>query len=128
MLQRQPDVILAAECVCFEPAFPLLLQTLKDLLALNPQAVIYFCFKKRRRANLRFVKMAKKAFVVQELPDQDRPVFERQQLFLFSLRSRPAGVAGADTDQGGRDGRGSGKGGGRGWSPLAGAGAVCPGG
>ncbi|KAJ6440297.1 Nicotinamide N-methyltransferase [Purpureocillium lavendulum] len=88
VVQQKPNVILAAECVYFEPAFPLLMQTLKDLFALNEDAVVYFCFKKRRRADLQFVKMAKKAFLVEELFDEDRPVFSRQSLFLFSFRSK----------------------------------------
>lgn len=69
------------------------MQTLKDLLVLNDAAVIYFCFKKRRRAEMKFVKLAKKTFVVDELFDEDRPVFERQGLFLFSFRSRKAKLA-----------------------------------
>jgi protein N-lysine methyltransferase METTL21A len=81
-------VIIAAECVYFEPAFPLLMQTLKDLLELNAQAVVYFCFKKRRRADMQFVKIAKKSFLVEEIHDDDRPVFQRQALFLFSFRHR----------------------------------------
>lgn len=85
-------MILAAECVYLEPAFPLLMQTLKDLLALNHGAVVYFCFKRRRRADLQFIKMARKAFKVDQVSDEDRPVFERQQLFLFSLRYKTAGV------------------------------------
>ncbi|UNI20823.1 Protein-lysine N-methyltransferase efm6 [Purpureocillium takamizusanense] len=88
VVQQRPNVILAAECVYFEPAFPLLMQTLKDLFVLNEDAIVYFCFKKRRRADLQFVKMAKKAFVVEELFDEDRPVFSRQSLFLFSFRSK----------------------------------------
>lgn len=39
---------------------------------------------------LQFVKMAKKAFLVEELYDEDRPVFSRERLFLFSFRSRKA--------------------------------------
>lgn len=67
------------------------MQTLKDLLALNPDAVIYFCFKKRRRADMHFVKMAKKAFHVEEIFDEDRPVFSRESLFLFAFTAkRPA--------------------------------------
>ena len=31
-LPTHPDVILAADCIYFEPAFPLLLQTLQDLI------------------------------------------------------------------------------------------------
>ncbi|KAF4970955.1 hypothetical protein FZEAL_9944 [Fusarium zealandicum] len=88
VLEQKPDVILAGECVYFEPAFPLLMSTLKTLLELNSAAIIYFCFKKRRRADMNFVKMAKKAFKVEEIFDEDRPVFQRQGLFLFSFTSR----------------------------------------
>ncbi|KAK0387398.1 hypothetical protein NLU13_5710 [Sarocladium strictum] len=90
VVTQRPDVIIAAECVYFEPAFPLLMQTLKDLFELNEEAIVFFCFKKRRRADLQFVKMAKKAFLVEELYDEDRPIFERQRLFLFSFRSPKA--------------------------------------
>lgn len=81
-------MILAADCVYYEPAFPLLLRTLKDLLVLCPAATVYFCFKKRRRADMQFLKNAKKAFTVTELPDDDRPVFSRQGLFLYALTSK----------------------------------------
>ncbi|KAF5022417.1 hypothetical protein F66182_5557 [Fusarium sp. NRRL 66182] len=92
VLEQKPDVILAGECVYFEPAFPLLMSTLKSLLELNPTAVVYFCFKKRRRADMNFVKMAKKAFKVEEISDEDRPVFQRQGLFLFSFTSCTAQI------------------------------------
>ena len=81
----KPDVILAADCVYFEPAFPLLLQTLKDLLALCPSATVYFCFMKRRRADMQFLKSAKKSFIVTEVADDERPVFSRQGLFLYTF-------------------------------------------
>jgi hypothetical protein len=70
------------------------MQTLRDLFELNPEAVVYFCFKKRRRADLQFVKSAKKAFKVEELFDEDRPQFQRQSLFLFSFTSRTNGGSG----------------------------------
>lgn len=89
-MDQKPNVIIAAECVYFEPAFPLLMQTLKDLLVLNEDAIVYFCFKKRRRADMQFVKMAKKTFAVEEIFDEDRPVFQRQALFLFTFKSRRA--------------------------------------
>ncbi|KAK6951122.1 hypothetical protein Daesc_007652 [Daldinia eschscholtzii] len=83
----KPDVILAADCVYFEPAFPLLLATLSDLLKLCPSATIYFCFKKRRRADMQFLKKAQKLFRVTEVPDEDRPVFSREGLFLYTFRA-----------------------------------------
>ncbi|PNY25412.1 Uncharacterized protein TCAP_04663 [Tolypocladium capitatum] len=90
VVRQRPNVVLAAECVYFEPAFPLLMQTLKDLFALNDEAAVYFCFKKRRRADMQFVKMARKAFAVDDMFDEDRPVFSRQALFLFRFRSKTA--------------------------------------
>lgn len=78
------------------------METIKDLLKLNPAAVVYFCFKKRRRADMHFVKMAKKAFLVEEIFDEDRPVFQRQGLFLFSFASRTGqGQQGQKANQGG---------------------------
>lgn len=85
VLDFRPDIILAADCVYFEPAFPLLLQTLKDLLVLVPSATVFFCFKKRRRADMQFLKAAKKAFTVAEINDEDRPVFTRDGLFLYAF-------------------------------------------
>jgi protein N-lysine methyltransferase METTL21A len=89
VLKEKPDVILAADCVYFEPAFPLLLSTLADLLDLCNQAVIYFCFKKRRRADMQFMKNAKKRFVVEEIEDEDRETFSREGLFLYTFKRKP---------------------------------------
>ncbi len=90
MVDVKPDVILAADCVYFEPAFPLLLTTLADLLALCPAATVYVCFKKRRRADMQFLKKAQKAFRVVELEDDEAPVFRRQGIFLFAFTSKQA--------------------------------------
>jgi hypothetical protein len=87
-MESPPTHILAADCVYFEPAFPLLLATLSALLALNPSASIYFCFKRRRRADMQFMKKAKKIFMVQEIEDEEKPIWERERLFLYVFRSR----------------------------------------
>jgi predicted nicotinamide N-methyase len=80
-LPNHPDIILAADCVYFEPAFPLLQQTLKDLI--GKKTVCYFCFKRRRRADLTFMKTARKMFDVQEVDDDpDKEVYSREKLFL----------------------------------------------
>ncbi len=89
VLLQKPNVILAADCVYFEPAFPLLLATLEDLLNLCKDAMIYFCFKKRRKADMQFMKKAKKLFVVEEIEDQDRPIFSREALFLYVFKRKP---------------------------------------
>lgn len=65
LLPPNPDVLLAADCVYFEPAFPLLLQTMQTLIGKG--TVCYFCFVKRRRADLGFLKKLRKAFDVREV-------------------------------------------------------------
>ncbi|KAH7419925.1 putative methyltransferase-domain-containing protein [Cadophora sp. MPI-SDFR-AT-0126] len=89
VVRESPNLILAADCVYFEPAFPLLLATLEDLLGLCKEAVIYFCFKKRRRADMQFMKNARKKFVVEEIEDQDRERFSREGLFLYTFKRKP---------------------------------------
>lgn len=89
VITEKPNLILAADCVYFEPAFPLLLTTLEDLLELCKEAVIYFCFKKRRRADMQFMKNARKKFVVEEIEDQDRDIFSREGLFLYTFKRKP---------------------------------------
>lgn len=44
----RPDLILAADCVYYEPAFPLLVQTLSDL-SVDEKTEVLFCYKKRRK-------------------------------------------------------------------------------
>lgn len=81
-IPQHPDIILAADCVYFEPAFPLLQQTLQDLI--GETTVCYFCFKKRRRADLQFMKAVKKKFQVEEVNDDpDKEHYTRQNLFLY---------------------------------------------
>jgi protein N-lysine methyltransferase METTL21A len=84
-----PTIILAADCVYFEPSFPLLLCTMQQLL--GPGSVCYFCFKKRRRADFRFMKQAKKIFHVIEIRDYPGwEAYAKQNLFLYLIRSRSA--------------------------------------
>jgi len=60
-----PDIILAADCVYFEPAFPLLVKTLSDLSDTSTE--ILFCYKKRRKADKRFFGMLRKKFSWKEV-------------------------------------------------------------
>jgi hypothetical protein len=80
---------LAADCVYFEPAFPLLIATLEELFGLCEDAVVYFCFKKRRKADMHFMKNARKKFLVEEIEDIDRPTFSREALFLYTFKRKP---------------------------------------
>ncbi|GJJ07389.1 hypothetical protein Clacol_001591 [Clathrus columnatus] len=43
-----PDLVLAADCVYYEPAFPLLINTLSALTT-SKKTEVLFCYKKRRR-------------------------------------------------------------------------------
>ncbi|WPH01003.1 S-adenosyl-L-methionine-dependent methyltransferase [Acrodontium crateriforme] len=82
-----PDVILAADCVYFEPAFPLLQQTLLNLI--GPTTVCYFCFKRRRRADMQFLKTAKKLFTITDITDDpDRETYSRENMFLCEIRRK----------------------------------------
>jgi hypothetical protein len=80
-LPSTPDIVLAADCVYFEPSFPLLQHTIS--LFVNHHATVYFCFKKRRRADMRFMKTARKLFSVQEVDDDpDRDIYAKENIFL----------------------------------------------
>ncbi|KAF9057446.1 putative methyltransferase-domain-containing protein [Panaeolus papilionaceus] len=80
----KPDIILAADCVYFEPAFPLLVQTLSDLS--DPSTIILFCYKKRRKADKRFFNMLKKKFSWKEvMDDPNREVYNAEAITLMSL-------------------------------------------
>jgi Lysine methyltransferase len=80
-IPTHPDVILAADCVYFEPAFPLLEKTLQDLIGRN--TVCYFCFKKRRKADLHFLKAIKKVFDVNEIEDDPgKGQYSKESIFL----------------------------------------------
>lgn len=82
-IASQPDVVLAADCVYFEPAFPLLLHTLQELI--GPSTVCYFCFKRRRRADMHFVKAIRRQFVVADVEDDpDQPKYARENIYLYA--------------------------------------------
>lgn len=80
-----PDVVLAADCVYFEPAFPLLLQTLTDLI--GPHTTCFFCFKKRRKADMRFIREMVKRFAVTPVEYDDKEQDQRQGIFLYRVTS-----------------------------------------
>ncbi|KAI9063383.1 hypothetical protein FKP32DRAFT_1592443 [Trametes sanguinea] len=84
----KPDLILAADCVYFEPAFPLLVKTLADLVH-EPSTEVLFCYKKRRKADKRFFTLLKKEFSWQEVSDDpQREVYSRDAISLLRLFRR----------------------------------------
>lgn len=80
---QHPDIVLAADCVYFEPAFPLLLKTLADLIGLN--TVCYFCFKKRRKADMRFIRDMMKTFAVTDIHYEWIEESKREALYLYRV-------------------------------------------
>ncbi|CEL57857.1 putative protein YNL024C OS=Saccharomyces cerevisiae (strain ATCC 204508 / S288c) GN=YNL024C PE=1 SV=1 [Rhizoctonia solani AG-1 IB] len=81
------SIILAADCVYAEPAFPLLVTTLVDLNNAYPNAEILFCYKKRRKADKRFFGMLKKQFTWEEvMDDPEREIYSRQAITLLRLQ------------------------------------------
>ncbi|TFK29223.1 hypothetical protein FA15DRAFT_664136 [Coprinopsis marcescibilis] len=80
----KPDLILAADCVYFEPAFPLLVDTLDSLATTHTE--ILFCYKKRRKADKRFFGMLKKKFSWKEIVDDpNRAAYNREAITLLRL-------------------------------------------
>ncbi|ORX41187.1 putative methyltransferase-domain-containing protein [Kockovaella imperatae] len=83
------DMILAADCVYFEPAFPLLVQTLCDLIPIGKDIEMLFCWKKRRKADKRFFALLKKHFHSEHIEDA-RPgakeQYSRDGVSLLQLR------------------------------------------
>ncbi|KAI1792969.1 putative methyltransferase-domain-containing protein [Ganoderma leucocontextum] len=81
----KPDLILAADCVYFEPAFPLLVQTLTELVA-DSSTDVLFCYKKRRKADKRFFTLLKKSFIWDPVTDDpQREIYSRDAISLLRL-------------------------------------------
>ncbi|KIW91435.1 uncharacterized protein Z519_08331 [Cladophialophora bantiana CBS 173.52] len=83
---QHPDIVLAADCVYFEPAFPLLLQTLSDLI--GPETTCYFCFKKRRKADMRFIRDMMRKFHVECVEYDGKEADQREGIFLYGVRRK----------------------------------------
>lgn len=64
---KKIDLVLAADCVYLEAAFPLLEKTLLDLTEGDKNPLILMSYKKRRKADARFFKHMKKSFKFEEV-------------------------------------------------------------
>ncbi|KAK6524293.1 hypothetical protein TWF694_005946 [Orbilia ellipsospora] len=78
--EKPVDIVLAADCVYFEPAFPLLEKTLCNIA--RPDTEVIFCFKKRRKADLRFIKAIRKHFTLTEIKDEGFEEYTRESVYL----------------------------------------------
>lgn len=96
--RRRPSLILVADAVYLETLFPLLLATLLDLTTPDAEhqqqpPLVLFCYQKRRRADMRFFKMAKKHFVFEEVvEDPNKDTYKgKKPLYLYRMvRKSPA--------------------------------------
>lgn len=83
---RTVDLILAADCVYLEKAFPLLEKTLLDLTDCEQPPVVLMSYKKRRKADKNFFRNIKKNFLVSEIKDFARyDQYLKQRTHLFQL-------------------------------------------
>ncbi|KIK99697.1 hypothetical protein PAXRUDRAFT_465335 [Paxillus rubicundulus Ve08.2h10] len=83
----RPDIILAADCVYFEPAFPLLVDTLSELATARTE--ILFCYKKRRKADKRFFTLLKKHFSWKEIEDDPSSArYNQEAISLLTLKRK----------------------------------------
>lgn len=56
---------------------------------MGPDAVCYFCFKKRRRADMNFVKMARKVFDLRDVEDDaEKEIWGREGVHLYVVAQR----------------------------------------
>lgn len=82
------DLVLAADCVYLEKAFPLLEKTLLDITATR-DVPIWMSYKRRRKADRLFFRAIRKKFIVNEIKDfPEFEQFHRDSVFLFELRNK----------------------------------------
>ncbi|CCC71264.1 hypothetical protein NCAS_0G03850 [Naumovozyma castellii] len=83
------DLILAADCVYLEDAFPLLERTLLDLTESETPPVILMSYRKRRKADKHFFNKIKKNFDVIEVKDFTKyEMYLKMRTHLFQLARR----------------------------------------
>ncbi|KAH3901270.1 uncharacterized protein SCODWIG_02620 [Saccharomycodes ludwigii] len=80
------DLVLAADCVYLEKAFPLLEKTLLDLTSVDKPPMILMSYRKRRKADKHFFIKIKKNFKVIEIKDfKNFAQYLKQRTHLFQL-------------------------------------------
>jgi predicted nicotinamide N-methyase len=81
------DVILAADCVYLEKAFPLLEKTLLDLT--TEDTFVLMSYRKRRKADSKFFRKIRKNFDIVQITDfKDYDAYIKQSVNLFQLVRR----------------------------------------
>ncbi|CCD25844.2 putative protein-lysine N-methyltransferase NDAI_0G00680 [Naumovozyma dairenensis CBS 421] len=84
--EKKVDLILAADCVYLEKAFPLLEKTLLDLTEGETPPTILMAYRKRRKADKHFFQKIKKNFDIVEIKDFEKyEYYLKQRTHLFQL-------------------------------------------
>ncbi|SCV05392.1 LANO_0H06480g1_1 [Lachancea nothofagi CBS 11611] len=84
--KKKIDLILAADCVYLETAFPLLEKTLLDLTEGSNPPTVLMSYKKRRKADKNFFRQIRKNFVVVTIKDFARyEHYLKQRTHLFQM-------------------------------------------
>lgn len=83
------DLILAADCVYLEEAFPLLEKTLLDLTE-ETSPLIIMAYRKRRKADGKFFKEIRKNFEIIPITDfKEYDFYLRQRVTIFQMVRKP---------------------------------------
>lgn len=88
-VENKIDVVLAADCVYLEAAFPLLEKTLLDLTDVKNPPVILMSYKKRRKADARFFKAMRKHFKFHEVSSRTTSIPKHYLLTLNRSQITP---------------------------------------
>lgn len=80
-IPRNPDIVLVADCCYVEASFPLLLNTMLELV--GKETLCFFCYKKRRRADKDMIRMLIKTnvFLIKEIEGG----WQREKIFLYEI-------------------------------------------
>ncbi|CCF59739.1 hypothetical protein KAFR_0H03290 [Kazachstania africana CBS 2517] len=83
------DLVVAADCVYAEKAFPLLEKILLDLTNCDNPPIILMAYRKRRKADKRFFVRIRKNFDVIEIDDfSSHEKYMKQRTHLFELKRK----------------------------------------
>ncbi|KAF3916002.1 hypothetical protein AA313_de0209720 [Arthrobotrys entomopaga] len=74
--KKPVDIVLAADCVYFEPAFPLLERTLCDIAGTDTEA------------DLRFIKAIRKKFTLTEIKDEGHEEYTKESIYLYLMKKK----------------------------------------
>lgn len=89
LVQEPCDLVLAADITVFPDTFPMIVDLLRRLTALRPDAELIMGCQQRREAHASFVEMASAVFAMEEIPtDEWHPDYRTDRHVLYRMRLR----------------------------------------